>query len=102
MVKLVVIYTEPTDVRAFENHFSEVHTPLVKKMPGIRRLEKTRFTGGPLEPARYYLMAAVYFDTRDEMMAALSSPEGMAVAKDLMSFAAGKAHVMFGEVEQIG
>jgi uncharacterized protein (TIGR02118 family) len=101
MVKLVVLYTEPADIRAFENHFSEVHTPLVKRMPGIRRLEKTRFTGGPLEPARYYLMAAVYFDTRDDMMAALSSPAGMAVAKDLMAFAAGKAHVMFGEVQQI-
>ena len=101
MVKLVVLYTEPADIRAFESHFTEVHTPLVKEMPAILRMEKTRFTGGPVEPARYYLMASVYFDTRDDMMAALSSPAGIAVARDLMAFAAGKAHVMFGEVEQI-
>ena len=101
MAKLVVLYTEPADIQAFEQHFTEVHTPLVHKMPSIRKLEKTRFTGGPLEPARFYLEAAVYFDSRDDMMAALSSPEGMAVAQDLMSFAGGQAHIMFGEIEKV-
>ena len=100
MVKLVVLYTEPSDIQGFDKHFAEVHTPLVAKMPHIRKLEKTRFTGGPMEPARYYLMAEVYFDNRDHMMAALNSAEGMAVAKDLMSFAGSRAHVMFADTEE--
>jgi len=100
VVKLVVLYTEPEDIQAFEKHFTEVHTPLVHKMPGLKKLEKTRFTGGPLEPARYYMMAEVYFDNRDEMMASLSSAEGMAVAKDVMTFGGTKAHVMFADLEE--
>jgi uncharacterized protein (TIGR02118 family) len=101
VVKLVVLYTEPNDIQGFEKHFMEVHTPLVRKMPGIKRLEKTRFTGGPLESARYFMMAEVYFDTRDEMMEALSSAEGMAVAKDVMTFAGTKAHIMFADLEEV-
>ena len=100
MVKLVVLYTEPTDIQGFDKHFEQMHTPLVKKMPKVKRLERTRFTGGPMEPARYYLMAEAYFESRDDMMAALNSAEGMAVAQDLMSFAGPRAHVMFAEVEE--
>ena len=100
MVKLVVLYAEPTDIQGFDKHFVEVHTPLVMKMPKVKKLERTRFTGGPMEPARYYLMAEAYFDSRDDMMSALNSPEGMAVAQDLMSFAGPRAHVMFADVEE--
>ena len=100
MVKLVTLYTEPADIQAFETHFNETHIPLVKKMAGIRRLALSRFTGGMMGPARYYLMAEVYFDSRDEMMSALNSPEGQAAGRDIMSFAGNHVHIMFADLEE--
>ena len=51
MVKLVVLYKKPADVEAFEKHYREIHTPLVQKMPGLTKLEVTRFTGSPRSAA---------------------------------------------------
>lgn len=98
MVKLVALYKNPSDVAAFEQHYTEVHTPLAKKMPGMRRLEVSRFTGSPGGEPKFYLMAEMYFDTKEAMMAALGSPEGKAAGKDVMSFAGDIIHMMFAEV----
>jgi uncharacterized protein (TIGR02118 family) len=43
-------------------------------------------------------MAEMYFDDRDTMDRALSSREGKAVARDLMTFAANQVTVFHGEV----
>ncbi len=98
MVKLVAIYTSPEDVQVFENHYREVHTPLVKKMPGLRKLEVTHFFGAPQGDPRYYMMAEMCFENKDALFAAVKSPEGGAAAKDLMSFAGKCVHMMFAKV----
>lgn len=100
MVKLVALYAKPDDVNAFEQHYREIHTPLVRKMPGLRRLSVSRFTGAPVGQPRYYLMAEMYFDSTEAMTAALSSPEGKAAGKDIMGFAGKYIHMMFAEVEE--
>lgn len=97
MVKLVAIYTTPEDGAAFENHYKEVHTPLVKKMPGLKKLEVTRFFGAPQGEPRYHMMAEMYFENKDALFAAVKSPEGMAAGKDLMGFAGKCVHMMFAE-----
>lgn len=99
MVKLVALYTQPDDVAAFERHYREIHTPLVRKMPGLKRLEIAHTTGAPGGPPRYYMVAEMYFDSREAMMAALGSPEGKAAAKDVMSFAGKYIHMMFANME---
>ena len=98
MVKLVALYKKPTDMTAFEKHYSEIHTPLAKKMPGLRRMEVCRFTGSPGGEAKFHLMAEMYFDDKAAMMAALGSPEGKAAGKDVMSFAGDLIHMMFADV----
>ena len=95
MVKLVAIYTKPDDVPAFESHYREIHTPLVRKMPGLRKLEVTHFFGAPQGEPRYYMMAEMYFDAKEGLFASLSSPEGKAAGKDLMTFAGRYVHMMF-------
>ncbi len=100
MVKLVAIYSKPDDVQAFENHYKEVHTPLVKKMSGLRKLEITHYFGAPQGDPRYYMMAEMYFDDKNALFAAVKSPEGMAAGKDLMGFAGKCVHMMFGEVAE--
>ena len=100
MVKLVAIYSKPDDVAAFENHYREVHTPLVRKMPGLRKLQVSRFFGAPQGEPRYHLMAEMFFDNKEAMFAALKSAEGKAAGKDLMGFASQCVHMMFAEVTE--
>lgn len=100
MVKLVAIYSPPDDAQAFENHYREVHTPLVRKMPGLKKLEVSRFFGAPQGDARYYMMAEMYFADKDALFAALKSDEGKAAGKDLMGFAGKCVHMMFSDVTE--
>lgn len=99
MMKLVALYRRPEDQTAFDRHYTDVHAPLVRKYPGLRKLEITRLTGAPLGESKFYLMAEMYFDSRASMESALASAEGKAVARDLMSFAAKEVIVFFGEVQ---
>ena len=98
MVKLIALYRKPQDTTAFDEHYDNVHTALVLKMPGLRKLEITRISGAPIGESKYYLMAEMYFDSLDAMNAANASPQGRATAKDLMSFAADIVTLFYGEV----
>ncbi len=100
MTKLVALYRKPADVAAFEKHYFEVHTPLVKEYPGLKKLEITRITGAPIGETKYHLLCEMYFDSKEALDAALASKEGRAVAKDLMSFAADLVTVFVGDVQQ--
>jgi len=98
VVKLIVLYKKPADVAEFERHYREAHTPLARKMPGLRKLEVAHVTGSPGGEPRYYMTAEMYFDSPEAMKAALSSPEGKATGKDVMSFAGDLIHMMFANV----
>ncbi len=100
MVKLVAIYTTPEDVPSFENHYRDIHAPLVRKMPGLEKLEVSRFFGAPQGDARYYMMAEMYFADKDALFAALKSDAGKAAGKDLMGFAGKCVHMMFSDVTE--
>ncbi|RME36670.1 MAG: EthD family reductase [Planctomycetota bacterium] len=99
MVKLVALYKKPADMEAFERHYREIHTPLAKKIPGLMKLEVSRVFGAPAGEPKFYLMAELYFENRDAMMAGLNSEEGKAAAKDVVGFAGDLIHMMFAEVE---
>ncbi len=100
MVKLVALYKAPPDPEEFDRHYHSIHTPLVKRYPGLRKLEITTITGASLGEAKYHLMAEMYFESNDALQNALASPEGKAVAKDLMSFAAPLVTVFVGDVHE--
>ena len=99
MVKLVALYKKPAELEDFDRHYAEVHIPLVRRYPGLRRIEVTSITGAPIGDTKFYKMAEMYFDTREALDAALTSQEGKAVARDIMSFAAPLLTVFIGEVE---
>jgi len=100
VVKLMAMYKPPGDKNAFDRHYGDVHTPLVRKLPGLRRLEVARCFGSPGGEPRYYLVGELYFDNQEAMFAALNSPEGKAAAKDVRSFAGDLVHMMFADVEE--
>lgn len=82
-VKLVVLYTQPDDPAAFDEHYLRVHVPLVAKIPGLQRTDTGKFTaaldGGEQS---YYRVAELYFADQDAMNAAFGSAEGAATAAD--------------------
>ena len=87
MVKLIALYKKPADVQAFEEHYANLHLPLVEKIPGLRKTELSRISGAPRGEAPYYMMHEMYFDDMDAYNRAMASDENKAAGKDLMSFA---------------
>lgn len=87
MVKFIVLWNTPEDPVAFERHYRDVHIPLVKQMPGLRRLtigrHVTALGGG--EP--YYWIAELEWDSMDALQKARQSPQGQATAQDAASLA---------------
>ncbi len=87
-VKLVVLYTQPDDPAAFDQHYLDVHVPLVDKIPGLQRSETGKFVtaldGGE---KTFYRTASLYFADKEAMQAALGSPEGGATAADFQAIA---------------
>ena len=37
MVRFLVLYDTPEDPAVFDKHYSEVHIPLAKQLPGLQR-----------------------------------------------------------------
>lgn len=98
MVKLIILFRKPTDVDAFEEHFSRRHVPLISAMPNVARTAVSRALGAPRGEAPYYLIHEVYFKDLPALNFALNSAEGRAAGADLMSFARDLVTVMFAEV----
>ncbi|MCC6804039.1 MAG: EthD family reductase, partial [Anaerolineae bacterium] len=42
MVRLLVLYSQPSDIDAFERHYHDVHIPLVKQLAGLKRYTISR------------------------------------------------------------
>jgi uncharacterized protein (TIGR02118 family) len=87
MIKLIALYRKPADVAAFEEHYANVHLPLVEKIPGLRKTELSRISGAPRGEAPFYMMYEMYFDDMDAYNRAMASEENKAAGRDLMSFA---------------
>lgn len=100
MVKLIALYKVPANVAEFNDHYFNTHVPLAMKMPGLKKVEVSHITGSPMGKAEYHLMAELYFDNKEALDAAMSSPEGKASAKNLMGFAKEVVYMMFADVEE--
>jgi uncharacterized protein (TIGR02118 family) len=100
VVKIIVLYGQPSDPSAFEAHYASTHLPLAAKMPNVRRFEASRVIGTPdgSEPP-YYRLAEIWFDSQEDLQASTSSPEGQAAVADIGNFATGGATVLIAEVK---
>jgi uncharacterized protein (TIGR02118 family) len=87
-VKLVVLYTQPTDRDAFDRHYLGTHMPLVQTIPGLQRTETGQITsavdGGE---QTYYRVTHLYFADQAALSAAFGSDEGKATAADYQQIA---------------
>lgn len=98
MVKLIVLYGQPTDPTAFDAYYSSTHANLVAKMPGVRRFEVAKCVAMDGSAPPYYVQAELWFDDHAALQACFSSPEGQAAAGDVPNFATGGATMLVGDV----
>ena len=88
MAQMVVIYRTPQDIAAFDRHYFDIHVPLAKTLPGLRKYE---ISDGPIAaPAGsgdVYRIGTLSFDDLAALQAAFASPEGRAAAADRRLFA---------------
>jgi len=78
-----------------------IHTPIVQRIPGVRKIRFGRAlarVNGDAPP--YYLVSDVYFDDKASFEAALESPQMKQALADVPNFATGGAVIMFWECEE--
>jgi uncharacterized protein (TIGR02118 family) len=100
MIKLVCLYNHPSDKDAFDKHYEQVHTPLVKQLPNLHKVEVARVTGAPRGESPYYLICEMYWENREKMDADMASPEMRAVGRDARAFAGDLLTMHVAEVVQ--
>lgn len=97
-MKLVAIYKQPSDTAAFDDKYFNTHVPLVRKVPGLKKILITRFTR-TIAGDGFYLMAEMFFDDEAALKTAMKSPEMAAAGENLNAFAAGLATMMYASEE---
>ena len=86
---MVVLYRRPDlTSEQFRHHLQETHAPLAKALPGLRRYKQNHV----VEDSRrkhpgWDAIVELYFENRESMEAAWSSPQGKASDADLPAFA---------------
>jgi uncharacterized protein (TIGR02118 family) len=88
MAQMVVIYRTPKNVEAFDRHYFDIHVPLAKKIPGLRKYEVNDGPiATPLGAAPAYRIGTLYFDDLAAIEEAFASAEGRAAGADRRLFA---------------
>ena len=88
MAQMVVIYGTPKNVEAFDRHYFNIHVPLAKKIPGLRKYEVSDGSiVTPVGDPDVYRIGTVHFDDLAAIKRAFASPEGQAAATDRRLYA---------------
>lgn len=98
-VKLTVVYDNPKDADAFEEHYAGPHAALAGKLPDVQRVETAKvFPKEDGSPTPAYRTADLYFVDYATACAALASPEGRALAEDVDAVATGGYRMLLSQV----
>jgi len=101
MVRFLVLYDTPEDPAAFDKHYNEVHIPLAKQLPGLRRYTVSKNVA-PVRGKQYYLVAELDWESTEAMQAAFGSEIGKQSAADVLKFAPpGTSHSVIFEVAEV-
>ncbi len=101
MVRFLVLYDTPADPEAFDRHYWEIHIPLAKQLPGLRRYTISR-NHRPVRGERsYYLVAELDWDDTAAMQQAFASEIGQATAADVPKFAPTGVSSLIFDVEEV-
>ena len=100
MVQLIVLYKTPRDTAAFDREYFDVHVPLAKKIPGLRKYEVSHGPVlNPMGKSEIHLVALLEFDDTAALQKAFSSPEGQAAGAHAQSLAS--LEMLFFDVHEV-
>jgi uncharacterized protein (TIGR02118 family) len=101
MFRLTSHYHYPENPAAFLEHYRSTHAVLVAKMPGLRAFGwgLAEMPDGSKPP--HYLITVADWDSKDDLVAAMDSPEGQAAAEDVPNLHSSGVDVNFHEVIQL-
>lgn len=101
MVKVTALFGHPRNADEFEEYYANVHTPIALKIPDLRRFDRAKVVATPDgSPPPTYRIADLWFDSMEQLQAALGSQEGQAAAQDLGNFATGGVTLLISEVAE--
>lgn len=99
MIKYVALYRQPADAAAFDKAYFESHKPLIDKVPGLVRQEIAKvnrtFVPNYLQGSEPYLIAELYFESKEAMKAGFASPEWQAAGANLTEIGGMELVAMF-------
>ena len=88
MALMVVIYKTPKNPVAFDRHYFDVHVPLAKQLPGLRKYETSKGAVVALAGAAdTYFVGTLHFDSLAAIKEAFASECGRACAADRLLLA---------------
>ena len=94
MARMLVIYRTPEDVEAFDRHYFDIHVPLAKKIPGLRKYEVSHGPiATPVGASDFHRIGTLYFDDLAAIEKAFASAEGRAAGADRRIFAPDESGV---------
>ncbi len=94
MPKLIVLYPPPADVTTFERRYHAEHTPLVLKIPGLRKFVAAKALGAPAGAPAYQRVAELYFDSMQTLQSAMGSAAGKEAVTHAGEISTGGAPVV--------
>jgi uncharacterized protein (TIGR02118 family) len=98
MHKLVALYRQPPNPQLFRDYYESKHIPLVRKMPGIVRMNHNFDVKDLAGNSPFFCIFEAYFHSAADMMASAASPEGQAVQADIPNYQPGEVEIIHFEV----
>jgi uncharacterized protein (TIGR02118 family) len=83
MIRFLVLYPQPPDAAAFDDHYFQTHVPLAKQLPGLRNYRIGRHTSVIRGEKPYYLVGELDWDDQASLQADFASPLGRQLAQDV-------------------
>ncbi|WP_409462239.1 EthD family reductase [Amycolatopsis sp. GA6-003] len=99
MHKLLVLYPPPDDPAAFAEYYEKHHLPLVQKLPGLLGWRYSLQVHAEPESPYFAVFEAEFADAA-AYAAAMATPQGEAVRRDVPNYATGGAIVLDYPVAQ--
>lgn len=97
MVKAIILFRAGARSPAQDERYNDFLMSL-ERLPGLRKKTVNTVYAGPGGQAPYRAAIEVYFDDRDALAEALTSPQGVESGNMLLNFAGPDAIILFADV----
>lgn len=100
MFRLIAAYNQPEDPETFLDHYRNVHIPIAKTMPDLKEIHWGTCVDPEGGTPDRFVVTTLDWETKEQALAALGSPEGQKGNEDLANFAQAGVSVYTVELEE--